>query len=450
MDIYESIVTEIERIGGRAYMVGGSVRDRIVGHDPKDIDTEVYGVSAGALVGVLERFGTVSAVGVAFGVLKLRAGEHEFDFSTPRRDNRTGAGHRGFMVEVDHTMTVEEASRRRDFTINAISVDREGKIVDPYGGVADLKARRLRHTSAAFAEDVLRVLRGFQFAGRMELTVTRETARLCRSLTPEYGTLARERIWEEWRKWAAKSVRPSAGLEFLVSSGWVRLYPEIAGIIGVPQDREWHPEGSVYLHTKHVCDAAAAIADREGMDADRRAVLVLAALCHDFGKAVCTVRHEESGRWVSPGHAEAGVPLAVSFLESIGAPRSVIDEVAELVAYHMRHIGFTGGRAARRLAASMKATTPRMLGLIMEADYSGRPWVGEFVTPEDAVAFVAAMEEAQSAIAPLLMGRHLIDIGVKPGPVMGRILRAVSAAQIDGEVASFDDALALAHHLIAA
>ncbi|MBK8188944.1 MAG: HD domain-containing protein [Vampirovibrionales bacterium] len=449
MSVYETIREEIESAGGRAYMVGGSVRDMLCGHIYKDIDTEVYGMSADALVGVLGRFGEVNTVGASFGVIKLRAGGEEFDFSLPRRDSRVGVGHRGFMVEVDHTMTVSEAARRRDFTINAISVDRAGCIIDPYGGVDDLRARRLRHTSEAFAEDPLRVLRGFQFAGRMRLTVTRPTAALCRSLIREYPTLARERVWGEWEKWASKSETPSLGLEFLVSTGWVALYPEIAAMLRVPQDQEWHPEGSVYLHTKHVVDAAMAIARREGLSAERRATLVFAALCHDMGKPATTQRSETSGRWVAPGHAEAGVEPARRFMESIGAPRAMIEEVAELVAFHMRHIGFTGGRAARRLAATMKATTPYMLGLIMEADHSGRPWTGEFIMPADGAAFVAEMDAAMTAVQPILMGRHLIAVGMRPGPAMGRVLRMVHEAQVEGEVASFDQALAMAMRLAA-
>jgi tRNA nucleotidyltransferase (CCA-adding enzyme) len=448
MAVYDAIRGQIEEAGGRAYIVGGSVRDMLCGHTPKDIDTEVYGVSAGTLVDVLARFGEVNTVGASFGVIKLRAGGDEFDFSLPRRDSRTGAGHRGFMVEVDHTMTIEEAARRRDYTINAISVDRDGHVIDPYGGVEDLRARRLRHTSAAFAEDALRVLRGFQFAGRMRLTVTRETAALCRSLISEYPTLARERVWGEWEKWASKSETPSMGMEFLVSSGWVRLYPEIAAMLRVPQDPTWHPEGSVYLHTKHVVDAAMAIAQRDGLSADRRVTLVLAALCHDMGKPATTQRNE-GGRWVAPGHAEAGVEPARRFLESIGAQRAMIEEIAELVAFHMRHIGFSGGRAARRLAASMKATTPYMLGLVMEADHSGRPWAGEFLMPADGAAFIAEMEAAVSAVQPILMGRHLIAIGMRPGPAMGKVLRMVHDAQVEGEVSSLDDALAMAVRLAA-
>jgi tRNA nucleotidyltransferase (CCA-adding enzyme) len=308
----ERIYKAIQEAGGKPYRVGGSVRDQIMGHTPKDVDTEVYGISTDTLIAILARFGKVNAVGASFGVIKLRVGDEEFDFSLPRRDNKTGNGHRGFMVEVDHAMTVTEAAARRDYTINAISIAPDGTIVDPYNGVADLKAGILRHTSAAFAEDPLRVLRGMQFAGRMNLTTTRETAAMCFSVRGEYDTLAKERVWGEWLKWATKSIVPSKGLEFLYATKWVYLYPELSALIGVPQDPIWHPEkNGVWGHTKHVCDAAAAIARREGLNEEDTAILVFGALAHDQGKPNTTKRSEASGRWIAPAHPEIGEPLSL-------------------------------------------------------------------------------------------------------------------------------------------
>ena len=171
------------------------------------------------------------------------------------------------------------------------------------------------------------------------------------------------------------------------------------------------------------------------------------ALCHDFGKPATTVTNEK-GRIVSPGHDREGVQPTITFMTSIGAPAAMIAEVAELTQYHMRHIGFEGGKAARRLANQMTATSAQMLGWIMEADHSGRPWTGEFVMPEDGVAFIASMTEAKEAIQPILMGRHLIDMGVKPGPAMGHILRMVQTAQVEGMVTDFQQAQAYARTLI--
>lgn len=449
MAIYDEIRDAIIEAGGTPYITGGAARDFVAGVPYADIDTEVHGMDYDAVLAVLRRFGRADIVGRSYGVIKLYVGGESFDFTLPRRERKIAAGHAGFAVDVDAGMTLAEAMARRDFTVNAIYIAADGSIVDLFGGVDDLAARRLRHTSERFAEDPLRVLRGMQFAGRFGMSVARDTARLCRSLRNEYAALSIERVWGEWEKWASKSVRPSAGLEFLVSTGWVYLYPEIAALMGVRQDPEWHPEGSAYIHTKNVVDAAMAIARREALSDTERITLMLAALCHDFGKPATTVVGERSGRWVAPGHAEAGAEPARRFLESIGAPARIILAVVELVTYHMRHIGFAGGRAARRLAADMKATTPRMLGLLMEADASGRPWTGEFIVPAEAVAFIAEMETAVEAVQPILMGRHLKD-HMRPGPDMGNVLRAVHAAQIEGAVQDFASAMALAMSLIAA
>lgn len=442
----ERIYKAIQAAGGTPCRVGGSVRDQFRGITPKDIDTEVYGISADTLVAILARFGKVNAVGASFGVIKLRVGEEEFDFSLPRRDNKTGTGHRGFMVEVDHAMTVTDAAARRDFTINAISIAPDGTVIDPYNGVADLKAGILRHTSAAFAEDPLRVLRGMQFAGRMNLTTTRETAAMCFSIRDEYPTLAKERVYGEWFKWATKSIMPSKGLEFLYATKWVYLYPEISAMIGVPQDPIWHKEGGVFQHTKHVCDAAAAIARREGLSEEDTAILVFGALAHDMGKPITSKISTKSGRIIAPAHPEVGESIARDFMHSIGAPEHIVQAVSELTLFHMRHLHGNPGKntnAARRLAGKM-TISPYMLGLIMEADQSGRPWTGEFMTNPDAIEFVAAMTEAKAQIVPLFQGRHLIAMGMKPGKEMGIILKAIAEAQVEGIVTNFAEAQAMA------
>lgn len=448
--IIDKIYKAIEEVGGKPYRVGGSVRDQIMGHAPKDVDTEVYGISANTLIYVLSKFAPVNTVGASFGVIKLRVGNEEFDFSMPRRDNKTGNGHRGFMVEVDPTMTVFEAAARRDYTINAISIAPDGTIVDPYNGVADLKAGILRHTSAAFAEDALRVLRGMQFAGRMELTTTRATAAMCYSVRDEYSTLAKERVWGEWYKWATKSTKPSMGLAFLYATKWVYLYPEIAHLIGLPQDPVWHKEGGVFQHTKHVCDAAAAIARREGLGEEDTAILVFGALAHDFGKPLTSKVSNKSGRIIAPAHAEVGEPIARDFMESIGAPAHITQAVAEMTLYHMRHLHGNPGKgtkAARRLAGKM-TISPYMLSLIMAADQSGRPWTGEFMTNPDAVDFIAAMTEAKEQITPIFQGRDLIAMGMQPGKAMGVILRAIAEAQMEGTVTTKAQAQAMADAMV--
>jgi tRNA nucleotidyltransferase/poly(A) polymerase len=238
------ILAAVQAAGGQPLIVGGAVRDMLLGHTPKDLDIEVYRLEVERLGAVLAPFGRLDAVGRSFGVLKLRtpAGQ-EFDFALPRRESKVGAGHRGFLAAPDPTMTPQEAAARRDFTINAMALTPDGQVLDFFGGQADLRDRILRHTTAAFAEDPLRVLRGMQFAARFDMRLAPETAALGRALLPEAPTLAIERVWGEWWKWASKGLRPSAGLRVLQETGWLDLYPELVALVGCPQDSIWHPEG---------------------------------------------------------------------------------------------------------------------------------------------------------------------------------------------------------------
>ncbi len=325
----------------RSYLVGGCVRDWLLGVPVHDFDIEVYGVDYPDLVRLLSRYGRADWVGKSFGVVKLtHASGAVWDFSVPRRDSKRGPGHKGFDVEFDPELSPLEASARRDFTINSMLWDaRSGELMDPHGGRSDLEARILRHTSAAFPEDPLRVLRGMQFAGRFRLKAANETLDLCRSIRSSYGELAVERVREEWLKWATRSVQPSLGLAFMKDSGWLDVLPELAAIVGVDQDPEWHPEGDVWTHTLHAVDALVALPDWAGMSADERLVLMMSVLLHDVGKATCTRTEFKGGRdrITSPGHEVAGAEGAARFLRQVGFQESTVQRVVPLVANHIVH-----------------------------------------------------------------------------------------------------------------
>ncbi len=272
--LLDQIVREMHAAGYRAVVVGGAVRDALLGGQPKDFDIEVYGIAYDRLAAILARHGRVDLVGKSFGVVKLvtreNQGGHEYDFSVPRRDSKFGLGHRDFQTTFDNDISPREAASRRDFTINAIAYDPVAdEVLDFFGGAEDLKNRVLRATSEAFAEDPLRVLRGMQFACRFDLTLDPGTAAMCRSIVDQYGTIARERVAEEFMKWAVKSVRPGRIAEYLADSGWDVHFPEIARLTGVPQDPGWHPEGDVGTHTMLVVDAAARISAREKLERRR-------------------------------------------------------------------------------------------------------------------------------------------------------------------------------------
>ncbi len=430
----------------RAYLVGGCVRDALLGVPVKDIDVEVYGVSYEELCRILGKHGRVDLVGKSFGVIKLRLSDGEtYDFSIPRRDSKIGQGHKGFEIQFDPDITLEEATARRDFTINSLMWDpRKGELIDPHGGEADLQARILRHTSDAFAEDPLRVLRGMQFAGRFDLKASPETLELCRGIVDSYLELAVERVREEWFKWASRSTKPSAGLRFLVDSGWVKHFPEIEALIGVPQDPEWHPEGDVFVHTCHCCDAMASLPAWQNQDEESRIVHMLAILAHDFGKPETTHEAERKGRMriVSPGHEPLGGPLSENFLKRLDAPNAIRKRVPPLVMNHLVHTQPLSDKGVRRLARRLHPESIEGLCLVVTADHMGRP-PKPAAAPESVECLMEMAKELsvyEEAPQPILKGRHLLAKGMSPGRGMGRILDAALEAQLEGEFTDMEGA----------
>lgn len=437
-----SIIDRLNAAGAEeCLIVGGWVRDYLMNRSSKDYDIEVYGLSYPQIVSALEGL-TVNLVGKTFGVVKIGA---HIDVSIPRRENKQGLGHRGFKVEPDPEMTFREAALRRDFTINSIAIDRRGNIIDPHQGQRDIDAGLLRATSPAFKEDPLRVLRGMQFASRLGFVMEPETVRMCREVSHEFATLSSERIYDEWRKWATGDF-PAMGLVVLESTGWLSHFPHLKSMVDVPQDPIWHPEGDVWQHTKYVCDAAAQIAGRRNFAEEQRQILLLAALLHDCGKPATTHRNEE-GRWVSPSHAEAGGPISHRFLSAVQAPQWLTDAIIPLVLEHMIHLSFPADiappeRVVRRLADRLAPATIGLWAALCEADHSGRP-------PNPAANPVEAWEQVAEQLAikdarpkPLLKGRHLLDLGIQPGPDMGKLLARAFEAQLDGVFATLEEAIA--------
>lgn len=431
----------------QALLVGGCVRDWRLGLPVKDFDVEVYGVGVEELCAGLARVGRVDQVGRSFGVVKLTVARGEtYDFSLPRRDSKIAPGHKGFVVEVDTNLPPEKAVLRRDFTINALMFDpRRGRVLDFCGGEEDLRARVLRHTGAAFVEDPLRVLRGMQFCARFQLTPAPETVALCRSIHNSFAELAVERVRDEWFKWASLSIRPSLGLDFLEATGWIEHFPEIAGLRGVPQDPDWHPEGDVFVHTRHCCDAMAKLEDwRKAVEPDRQ-ILMLSILAHDFGKPSTTRREVVRGveRIISPGHEAAGVPLAESFLQRLGAPLEFQKRVPPLVREHLAHMQALSAKGIRRLARRLAPETIESLALVMRADAMGRPPKPPVPPPQVQELLEAArsLSVADQEPKPILLGRHLIARGLKPGKAMGTVLTAAFEAQLEGAFADLPGAL---------
>lgn len=419
-------------VGGRALLVGGCVRDGLLGLPAKDIDMEIYGLDPETVEATLRPHYRLDTVGRSFGVFILKG--HPIDIALPRRESRIGPKHTDFKVEGDPSMTPAEAAARRDFTLNAISCDPlTGELIDPFEGRADLEARRLRHVSGAFGEDALRVLRGMQFVARFRLTPAPETIALCRDLSPEH--LPPERLWEEWKKLLLKGETVSGGLRFLQACGWLRHFPELEALVDCRQDPKWHPEGDVWTHTLHCLDAFA----RHRIGDDWEDLIVgLAVLCHDMGKPETTYV-DENGRIRSPRHDIKGVPVARRFLERLTRQKKIFDEVLPLVEQHMRPLALyrdgAGDSAVRRLAARVKRVD--RLTRVAFADKSGRPpmEVDDFPEGDWLLEKAKELEIADNAPKPILQGRHLIELGEKPGPRFGQILDQAYEAQLEGRFA---------------
>lgn len=444
------VLTALRRAGGRPLLVGGCVRDRFIdlGLVSKDIDVEVYGhVSLAGLAAALSAHGFhVAEVGASFGVLKARAGSTDLDISVPRRDSKIGAGHRGFSVDLDPAMTVAEASGRRDFTMNALAWDPfSGQVIDCWGGLADIRGGVLRHTTEAFAEDPLRVLRGVQFAARFGYKLAPETAELCRRLAPSYGELPRERVWGEFEKLGRKGRHISAGLKALRDSGWERHFPQLTSLHGVPQDPAWHLEGDVHTHSGLAADQAARLADAAGLAGDDRLVVTLAALAHDFGKPAVTRATAATGsvsRINSHGNAGRGGPLAAAFLRGVGCPAGLVARITPLVREHMCCVNSAPTPAAvRQLARRLAPATMREWAIVCDADHAGRGNPDARSPAGEWLALASQLAVADEPARAVLTGHHLIAAGLAPGPAFGPILRTALAAQDAGQLA--DEAAAV-------
>ena len=428
--------------GGRALLVGGSVRDLLCGRRVKDVDVEVFGVAANDLRRILGEAYALDLVGLSFGVLKIQ--HLDIDISLPRRESKRGLGHKGFDIDSDPFLSIPEAASRRDFTVNAIYYDPlTDELIDPHGGAKDLERGVLRHVSDKFGEDPLRVLRGMQFVARFGLVPAPETVAVCRAVAPE--GLPPERLFEEWAKLLVKGVQIRDGLEFLRSTGWVSYYPELARLIGCEQDPAWHPEGDVWSHTCHSLDA---FARRRVGDRTEDLIVGLAVLCHDFGKPATTTR-DPDGHIRSRGHDTAGVAPALSFLRRLTNEDRILREVPPLVEQHMQPFSLwrahAGDAAVRRL--SLKVGRLDRLLRVAHADDEGRPGAlpGGTSGGKDLEWLAAAAERlrvAASAPKPILMGRDLIALGYRPSPQFGKWIAACFEAQLDGAFSDRDGALA--------
>jgi tRNA nucleotidyltransferase (CCA-adding enzyme) len=467
-DVVKVIARDVAKHKGRALIIGGSVRDQIVAGEvlSKDIDIEVYGLSYDDLGKFLGKFGRVDVVGKKFGVIKVRLDEkwgaeiRDLDISVPRRESKVGVGHKGFKADFDPAMTITEAAKRRDFTMNTMAMDPEtGDVYDPYGGLKDIKDKVIRATDPkTFVEDALRAHRAAQFASRFGMTVDEKTIQLCRDIDKqEYLDLSHERLGEEWDKMLLKGKKPSVGMELLKEMGVLPiLNPEIDALEGVEQDPRWHPEGDVWVHTKMVVDAA--LESTEGMSPEDRKVVIYAALLHDIAKPE-TTETQSDGAITSHGHEKAGADKAEKIaIEQFGVSHKDAAKIAKLVERHLapkllyKERKKLGKSVIKRLARKLEPATIEQLVALSKADSWGR--TTERAKARDSREEDWVLEQAkemkveQGGPKPLLMGRHLQQLKLKPGPVYTRILNHVFQLQLDGRVNTLDEAIAAAESFI--
>jgi tRNA nucleotidyltransferase (CCA-adding enzyme) len=434
------LASAVEAAGGRAYLVGGAVRDRLLNIECKDFDLEVYGLEVDSLETLLLEFGKVHLIGKQFAVLLLVFDDgNQIEVALPRRESKTGPGHKGFAVKSDPHMAKEDAVLRRDFTVNALMQDvLTGEVFDFHDGEGDLERKVLRHVSPAFIEDPLRVLRAARFVARFDFSIAEETVELCQSI--DISELPRERIEVEFRLMLEKCDYPGKGLLALEQTGALQHFPELACLRDVPQDPEWHPEGDVLIHTALCLDAA--VLRRNEMDDVW--VEMLGVLCHDLGKATHTVF--ERNRWRCPAHDVGGVKPTKALLERINGQSYVVPLVCDLVREHLRpgqlylERDKVSDAAIRRL--STRVNIPAQCRVSF-ADFAGRlkpfelPWPPEVWLLERATS-LGVEEEAPKNF---LRGQDLMKQGIEPGPGMGKILDAVYELQLEGELTSREQAL---------
>ena len=425
-EICRKIAEKVKDAGGRAFYVGGYVRDRLLSLENKDLDIEVHGITPEQLYAVLEELGKPKTVGSSFGVYNLKG--YDVDIAMPRKETATGRGHKDFQITVDPFIGYEKAARRRDFTINAMMEDvLTGEVVDPFHGRDDLENRILRCVDpVTFVEDPLRVLRAAQFASRFEFAVDSQTVELCKTI--DLSALSRERVEEELRKALVKGVKPSVFFETLRQMNQLDVwFPEVKRLIGVRQDPIYHPEGDVWIHTMQVVDNAALF--REKVSDPFRFELL--ALCHDFGKIVTTA--EVNGRIHAYDHENQGLPLVETFLKRITGEHDTIRYVLNMTSLHMKP------NAVFHDKASIK-TTNRMFDQAMEPvdliyiSMADKPLIMGKDVFTDGSDFLferyGIFKETMSR--PYVTGKDLIDAGLEPDESFSKILEYAHKLRLAG------------------
>ncbi len=437
--ILEKILYNLQEIGAKPILVGGCVRDTILNLTCKDYDIELFNIDELQIVEkVLQNYGNVKLVGKSFGVLTLKVQEYDFDFALARVEKKVGSGHTGFEVITNKNLEFKEASLRRDFTINSIGYDFFTKeFLDPNKGLDDLQNRVLKHIKEeTFVEDPLRVYRAVQFCARYNLQLDKKTFLLCKKMVEnnELEELPKERVFEEFKKLLLKSSKPSIGFELLKQLGILKYFKELEALVGCIQDKVYHPEGDVWVHTLMALDELVKILKEENIEDEyRKLYLFYAVLCHDLGKPFCTEILDN--KVTSYKHESLGESPTISFLSKLTNEKKLIEKVVPIVKNHLApfqlYLANSSLKAIKRLSLKVNIED---LCLVCLADCLGRDIKDKEKCPK---ATSWLLEQAKllniqnNALKPHILGRDLINLGLKPSKEFKQILEYALDLQID-------------------
>ncbi len=437
--ILEEILNNLQKIGAIPILVGGCVRDALLQIPCKDYDVEIFGIdSLESIIKSLEKYGPVKLVGKSFGVLTLKVDTYDFDFALARTEKKIGHSHQDFEVTTNANLSFKQAATRRDFTINAIGYDFcKDVYLDPFNGIEDLKHKKIKHINdTTFIEDPLRVYRAIQFASRFEFIIDDKTKELCKQmvLNDDLSYLPKERVYEELKKLFLKSQKPSIGFELLKELEVLKYFPELKALINCEQEKEYHPEGDVWVHTLMTLDEMAKIIKKENIQDEYRILyLFYAILCHDLGKPYCT--EEINGKITSYKHESLGVEPTISFLSKLTNESKFIEKVIPLVKNHLAPFQLfkdsSSLKAVKRL--SLKCNIEDLC-LVCLADCKGRTIPNKEICDKAVLWLLKKARDlniSQVALKSLVQGRDLINLGLKPSKEFKEILDFALNLQID-------------------
>lgn len=427
-------------------LIWWAVRDIIMWLIPKDFDIEIHKLDAQKIEKITSKFGKISKVWKQFWILKLSIKNWvDIDISLPRRDSKKWVWHKWFDIEIDIDMWIKDACRRRDFTMNSVSLDIvTWEIFDYFNWVKDIKKRILKITDKkTFADDPLRVMRAIQFISRFWLKIDSDSIPIIKSMLPTLKELPKERIWEEWRKILLKSEKPSVGLNMALKLWVLRiLHEELSILDNIEQDKKWHPEWNVWTHTMLVLDKASEICIREKLSEEDSLIIILASLCHDLWKATTTkvikwriTSHDHEQEWVKP---------AKKFLKSIDIPNNLIQKIIPLIANHLAPVVFyksdidwikISDWAIRRLAKRLYPATIKELTFIAEADFRWR-WVKKekYLAWKWLLNRASRLQVESNKPINIISWKELMNLWFQPWPKIWELINYANKLRDDEEL----------------